>query len=270
MVPARTPMHTETYGRPSTASRTSATTAPIASIRIRNAPTRILMSACRSRRSRRRAQDWPLSARLTKPILLNSMSRRMTESRPSSLRSVTTSWSRSRIFRLARSRSTMMTPAAHAITATKAKIAGSSALRSYAGRLVFMLEHLSLAEHRRRHVDAGEFQLVGELGPDARRLEMSEHLALVGEARLAEHEDVLHGDDVLLHADDLAHRDHAARAVGETRDLDDHVERGADLLAHDAVGQVDAAHQHERLQAVERVALAVGVNGGQRAVVARV
>ena len=52
--------------------------------------------------------------------------------------------------------------------------------------------------------------------------------------------------------------------------MNDEVERARDLLADRAHRQVEARHQHHRLDARERVALAVGVDGRQRAVVAGV
>ena len=52
--------------------------------------------------------------------------------------------------------------------------------------------------------------------------------------------------------------------------MHDQVERRGDLLADGPQRQVHAGHQHHRLDAVQRVARAVGVRGGQRAVVAGV
>ena len=53
-------------------------------------------------------------------------------------------------------------------------------------------------------------------------------------------------------------------------EMDDEVERDLPLLADRTHRQLDAAHQHHRLDADERVARAVGVDRGERAVVARV
>ena len=63
---------------------------------------------------------------------------------------------------------------------------------------------------------------------------------------------------------------HLAGAVGQALQVDDQVERRGDLLADRAQRQVHAGHQHHRLHAVQRVARAVRVRGGQRAVVAGV
>ena len=88
--------------------------------------------------------------------------------------------------------------------------------------------------------------------------------------RVVEDEDVLQGDDVALHADDLGDVGDPARAVLEARLVHDQVDRGGDLLADRADRQVHAGHQHHGLEAGERVARAVGVHRADRAVVAGV
>ena len=59
-------------------------------------------------------------------------------------------------------------------------------------------------------------------------------------------------------------------AVDEPRDLDDDVERARDLLADRPQRQIDARREDEHLEARERVAGRVRVDGGERALVARV
>ena len=59
-------------------------------------------------------------------------------------------------------------------------------------------------------------------------------------------------------------------AVAETRLLDDELNRRRDLLAHRALGQVRRAHRDHRFDTGQRVARRVGVDGGQRSVVAGV
>ena len=85
-----------------------------------------------------------------------------------------------------------------------------------------------------------------------------------------EGEQVLHGDDLALHADHLGDRGDAARAVLEAGLLHDEVEGAGDLLADGAHGQVDAGHQHHGLEAGQGVARGVGVHGRDRPVVAGV
>ena len=61
-----------------------------------------------------------------------------------------------------------------------------------------------------------------------------------------------------------------ARAVAEARLLDDQLDRRRDLLPHRPLRQVGRAHRDHRLDAGQRIARRVGVDGGQRAVVAGV
>ena len=62
----------------------------------------------------------------------------------------------------------------------------------------------------------------------------------------------------------------APGAVTEPLDVDDQVERRGDLLSDGPGRQVEAGHQHHRLDAGQRVTRAVGVHRRQRAVVAGV
>ena len=76
--------------------------------------------------------------------------------------------------------------------------------------------------------------------------------ALAG--RAVELEDGLEVDDaVVVHADDLGDRGDLARAVDEALLLHDEVDRVGDLLADGARRQVDAAHEHQRLEARDRL-----------------
>ena len=111
-------------------------------------------------------------------------------------------------------------------------------------------------------------QLRGELRPQAGALEGATEAALVvTSGGVVEREQVLHGDDLALHADDFADRGHPARAVLHTSLLDDHVDGSGDLFADGAHGQVDAGHQHHGLETGQAVAGTVRVNRGERAVV---
>ncbi len=98
----------------------------------------------------------------------------------------------------------------------------------------------------------------------------AEDAAVLVEPGLRELEDGLHDDRVAFHAGDLGDVGDLARAVGQAGALDDEVDRRGDLLADGARGQVEAGHEHQRLEARERVARRVGVQRGQRAVVAGV
>ena len=85
-----------------------------------------------------------------------------------------------------------------------------------------------------------------------------------------EEEDILERDDLALHALHLGDVGDAPGAVPEAGELHDAVEGGRDLLADGPHRQVEAGHQHQRLEAGQGVAGAVGVDGGERAVVAGV
>src|SRR5438477_1542302 len=126
------------------------------------------------------------------------------------------------------------------------------------------------AEDVHVHGDAAPLQIVVELGHEAGGDEPAHDLPLAVEAFLLEAEDVLHGDDVHLHAGDFADGDDLARSVGEPGLLDDEVHRAGDLLADGLDGQVHAAHQDHGLEAAQRIAGGVGVQSRQGAVVAGV
>ena len=97
-----------------------------------------------------------------------------------------------------------------------------------------------------------------------------EPAVLVDAHAVVEQEDVLQGDDVALHALHLGDVGDAAGAVAQSGEVHDQVERRCHLLADGPHRQVEAGHQHHGLDAGERVARAVGVDGGHRAVVAGV
>ena len=77
-------------------------------------------------------------------------------------------------------------------------------------------------------------------------------------------------DHLALHADHLGDVRDPARAVAEARDLHEQVDRRGDLLPDGPHPHVGVGHAHHHLQAAHRVARRVGVDRGQRAVVARV
>ena len=108
-------------------------------------------------------------------------------------------------------------------------------------------------------------------GPHAGGLEVALEPAVLVDAHAeVEQEDVLEGDDVALHALHLGDVGDAAGAVPEAGEVHDEVERRGHLLTDGPHRQVEAGHERHRLDAGERVAGAVGVDGGDRAVVAGV
>src|SRR3954451_11185778 len=94
----------------------------------------------------------------------------------------------------------------------------------------------------------------GELRADAGRHEAAEEAAiLVTTGAVVEGEDVLKGDDVRLHADNLRGGDDASRAVLESRLLDDEVDGAGNLLADGANRELDTGHEDHRLETGETV-----------------
>jgi hypothetical protein len=90
---------------------------------------------------------------------------------------------------------------------------------------------------------------------------------------LAQHlvdEDVLGDDDVAFHAHHLGDVGDAARAVAQTRGLDDDVDRGTDHLADRLRGQREAAHGDHGFETRQGFARVVGVQRPHGAVVAGV
>src|SRR6478672_786468 len=125
------------------------------------------------------------------------------------------------------------------------------------------------AEEARRQMDAHHLELLDELRSDAGRLEAALDLAF-DDPGLLEDEPVLHDDHITFHALDLGDVDDLPGPVLEAALLDDEIDRRGDLLADRPQGQVDAGHQHHRLEPREHVARRVGVARRHRTVVAGV
>src|SRR5260370_28555326 len=71
---------------------------------------------------------------------------------------------------------------------------------------------------------------VQNLGTQTRGLELSDDLAVGSRPLLLEDEDVLHRDDLLLHADHLGDLSHLARTVAQTVELHEKDDGARDLL----------------------------------------
>src|SRR5205085_6191730 len=106
-----------------------------------------------------------------------------------------------------------------------------------AENLKLKTENWSAFEKHPRQLHAVLLEPLGEARADARRLELPDDLALLVHAAPLEEENLLHRDDVALHARDLGDGGDAARAVGEARDLYDEVDGRGDLRAHGLFGQ---------------------------------
>src|SRR4051794_30763484 len=126
-------------------------------------------------------------------------------------------------------------------------------------------------EQLRLERDAEVGEAVGELRTDTRALQATEEPTVFVDAHaVVEQVKVLHDDGVALHAEHLGHVGDAPRAVAQAREVHDAVERARHLLTDGSDRQLDTAHQHHRLDTGQRVARAVRVDGGERAVVAGV
>ena len=99
---------------------------------------------------------------------------------------------------------------------------------------------------------------------------MADDPSVRSHAGLLELENVLQGNLVAFQADDFRDLDHLATAVAHARLVDDDVNRRGDLLADGADGQFHARHEHHGFEPGDHVARRVGVNGGERTVVAGV
>ena len=119
-------------------------------------------------------------------------------------------------------------------------------------------------------MDSRNPQAVGEARPDAGGTEAAHHRPLLVDPGFFEAEDLLHGDDVLLHADDLRQAGHASRPVGVARHLNHQIDGGGHLLFHGPGRKLESCHRHHRLESCQSVPGGIGVNGGERAVVAGV
>src|SRR5271157_3923422 len=98
--------------------------------------------------------------------------------------------------------------------------------------------------------------------------ENAAHLSTLVNAAAIKHENVLQRDHLSVHSGDLGNRDHFARTVGETRDLDDGVDSTGDLLANGTLGNVEVGHGDHVLDTSQGVARRVGVDSGERTFVA--
>ncbi len=132
-----------------------------------------------------------------------------------------------------------------------------------------------LFERVRRQLDAVRRELVEEVRPQPGRAERPEQGRLGCATRLSSSVDRVTNRSWSVTTSPSRPNTsviaaHAPAAVDQADQVDDQVERGGDLLADGPQRQVDAAHEHEHLEAVERVARRVRVDRRQRSLVARV
>src|SRR5262249_52081276 len=101
------------------------------------------------------------------------------------------------------------------------------------------------------------------LGTDPGGAEPPADPSIFVDAEFLEHEDVLHGDHVAFHAGNLRNRGHFARAVRQTSDLHDNLDCGRDLLPNSSIGNIEIRHRNHRVETIQGVPWAVGVDRGQ-------
>src|SRR5438128_180641 len=164
-------------------------------------------------------------------------------------------------------------PSAAKPTPTRVQILGPRRPRTRTPQAGFPSLHRDSArgvEQLGAEANAGLLQTLAELRSYSRRPVEAAHAPVLVDTLLLEHEDVLGGDHLFLHAGDLRHSHDLSRSVAQPREVDDHVERGRDILANRAHGRGDAGEQHHRLEPREGVAGRVRVYRGERAVVSGV
>src|SRR5215471_17194554 len=111
------------------------------------------------------------------------------------------------------------------------------------------------------NLDALGGEVDEEARPDAGRLKVPLHGAVLQRPGADVLVDLLHLQDVAFHAGDFGDAHHAALAVGQARQLDDDADRGRDLAADAGDRHRQAGHADHLLEARERVTRRVGVNG---------
>src|SRR5579871_5363760 len=121
-----------------------------------------------------------------------------------------------------------------------------------------------------RNRDSLRREIAEEARANAGRLELPLHLAVIAGGGADEFVDFLHLDDVALESGNLGDRCDAALAVGKALQLHDHADGGGDLPADRGDGHRQAGHADHLLEARDRVARGIGVDGGHRAFVAGV
>ena len=128
------------------------------------------------------------------------------------------------------------------------------------------LIRLGLFEDLSRQLNAQGIQAFHELGPDAPGNEFSFDRTVFGHPQQFVTKNLLHGDHLPFHADDLVKIHHPAAAVAEAGQLDDNVDGRADLVPDGPVRNIEAGHGHHGLQAGHGIPGRVGVDGGERPV----
>src|SRR5579863_9811 len=125
------------------------------------------------------------------------------------------------------------------------------------------LQVARVAEQVHGQIDAALAQSFFKRRHDAGRQELALYRAILVQAAPLEPEELRHRDDLPLHAIGLLHTDNPATAILLALDLDDDVDRRCDLGPQRLGRKSDARHRHHVLDAAQRLARVVRVNGRQ-------
>src|SRR6478672_5128682 len=103
-------------------------------------------------------------------------------------------------------------------------------------------------------IDTGHLEAIDETRTHACGLEATDDDSVIRHALTAESEDFLRGYHVSFHRRDFRDARDTPRAIGESRYLNDHIERGGDLLAHRLARQTRARELNHRFDTGQSVA----------------
>jgi len=130
--------------------------------------------------------------------------------------------------------------------------------------------HQIRTEHLGREGKSGDLQAALEDRPDAGRHQIPDHVAFLVDAGLVEPEDLAHDHVVAFHPHHLGNRGDPPGPVSQARLLKDQVHSGGDLFTDNSKRKIEAGKQGEGFETRDRVSRRVGMEGGQRPIVASV
>src|SRR5208283_4101926 len=171
-------------------------------------------------------------------ILLSCSSRRRASSSSGSRSGAFWTVARRSLMRRARAlRWSIREPAAKTARATTIKT--RSAISACSGRQSYFGPRF-----KQSGTEAGSIsgQAIGKLRADPSGAEGPPYFSIFVDGATLEDKNILHGDGLTIHAGDLGNRDDLAGAVRETGHLDDGVNRGGDLMADGALGNIQVRH----------------------------
>src|ERR1041384_6738270 len=102
--------------------------------------------------------------------------------------------------------------------------------------------HLCRIEQIIRKLDSHRLKLLDELWPDTGRSKPPFNLPVMIDAGLFESENFLHRYYVAFHSRDFLHAHHFSRTIRQTRELNDHVQSGRDVMPKGLTRQIKSRH----------------------------